>query len=147
MNKRKKLLVLTIIILSFLSLFKLNTSIAYAKTTSDETLYSNSTFNIQGDKLNLIINSISKDNKFLIIDTYLFNNSPTSINSIKDFILNLNDSNNSNVLDEIFPIIPITDTLKEHNGVKLILSIPLEHVNLKNKDFASINYKFTYNFT
>lgn len=146
MNKRKKLLILTIMILSFLSLFKLNTSIAYAKATSDETLYSNSTFNIQGDKLNLIINSISKDNKFLIIDTYLFNNSPTPINSIKDFTLNLNDSNNSNVLDEVFPLIPITNTLNEHNGVKLILSIPLEHTNLKNKDFASINYKFTYNF-
>lgn len=147
MNKKKKILIfVAILIISILSFSKMHT--VYAITNaSEEILYSNSTFNIQGDKLNLIINNISKDNKFLIIDTYLFNNSPTPIKSIKDFILILNDSNHSLILDEVFPIIPITNTLKEHNGVKLILSVPLEHTTLNDKDFANINYKFTYNYS
>lgn len=111
--------------------------------------YENSSFSIQEDNINLIINTISTNRKNILVDSYFLNNSKNKIKTITNFNLTIKDESNNIILDAIFPEIPLEDGLTELQGKKVILSLPKDKkVPIANlKDISNIYYEFTYNYT
>ncbi|MGL5821200.1 MAG: hypothetical protein ACRCYE_06140 [Sarcina sp.] len=116
--------------------------------SSHKTLYTTQDFNIYGEHLNLIINSISKNPDNLFIDIYLLNNDNINFTNIKDFHLKILDGKEQIVVDDVFLELQLTKPLKPHAGARVILTVPLENKKLDfdKLDFSNITYNFSYNY-
>lgn len=120
---------------------------ANANELSVKNLYNTSNFNLNGEHLNLIINSIDKNTDVLVINCYMINSSSKDINDLKNFKLEIIESNGITILDDTFPIIDLPHELKPNDGVRVILysnldgSIDFDQINTEN-----INYSYTYDY-
>lgn len=144
---------LKLLLASFIfSLIILSSNIRFANAAmlcSHKTLYTTQDFNIYGEHLNLIINSISKNSDNLFIDIYLLNNDTINFTHIKDFHLKIVDSKEQIVVDDVFLELELDKPLKPHAGARIILTVPLDSkkLNFDKLDFTNITYNFSYNYT
>ncbi|MGL5066792.1 MAG: hypothetical protein ACRC6T_03040 [Sarcina sp.] len=144
MKKFSNLLVAFLIAIAlFLSL---QTTNVHAAETSHKVLYTTNNFNIHGEHVNFIINSISSSSDNLIVDGYILNLDRINLKEIKDFHLKITDAKDSSVLDEVFLDLQLEENLGTQSGKRIILTSPLAGKKIDNKDFSKINYNFSYNY-
>ncbi|MGL4453342.1 MAG: hypothetical protein ACRCTZ_19440 [Sarcina sp.] len=136
-----------VFLLAFAIFLALGTKNVYASESSHKVLYTTNTFNIHGEHMNFIINSISSSTDNLIIDGYLLNLDTVSINEITDFHLKITDAKDEKIIDDVFLKLQLEGVLAGQSGQRLILSSPLKDKKIEKKDFSNINYNFSYNYT
>ncbi|WP_297517431.1 hypothetical protein [uncultured Clostridium sp.] len=143
----KKLNNLFIALLVAIAIFlSLNITNVHATQTSHQVLYTTNNFNIHGEHMNFIINSISSSTDNLIIDGYLLNLDKINLKEIKDFHLKITDAKNAKIIDEVFLDLQLETPLSGQSGVRIVLTSPLKGKKLDKKDFSKINYNFSYNY-
>lgn len=144
MKKLNNLLIAFLI--AFILFLSLGIKSVNAAETSHKVLYTTEYFNIHGDHMNFIINSISSSTDNLIVDGYLLNLDKTNIKEVKDFHLKISDAKGSKVLDEVFLDLQLEETLSGQMGKRVILTSPLKDKKMDKKDFSKIDYNFSYNY-
>lgn len=123
--------------------------ISFSEKFFTKNFYENSSFSIQENNINLIINNINTNRKNILIDSYFLNNSKNTLETITNFNLTIKDESGNIILDAIFPEIPLENNLNPLEGKKIILTLPKDKtISLdKLKDVSNIYYEFTYNYS
>ncbi|WP_297436362.1 hypothetical protein [uncultured Clostridium sp.] len=120
---------------------------AHAMENTIKNVYTTSNFNLNGEHLNFVINSIDKNSDVLILDTYLINSHKDTIKEIKNFKIKATDTNGITVLDDTFPVIELQKDLESKDGVRVILYSNLDGtVNFDKLDTSDLNYSFSYDY-
>ncbi|MGL4655974.1 MAG: hypothetical protein ACRCWM_08825 [Sarcina sp.] len=133
-------------LIAFVFFLALGTKNVNAAESSHKVLYTTNYFNIHGEHMNFIINSISSSTDNLIIDGYLLNLDKININEIKDFHLKISDAKGTKILDEVFLDLQLEEPLSGQMGKRVLLTSPLKDKKIDKKDFSKINYNFSYNY-
>ena len=145
-TKSRKLIILFCTILMLVASFNVN---VYAKGKDRmhcKKYYDSSSFNLNKNQLNVIVNKIYEKNNTLYIDMYLCNETSVNFNDISDFNISFKDSKGNVFAQKAFKNLGVKGGLMPSQGKRLILEFGKDEYDIKGADLSKLSWNFTYNY-
>lgn len=144
--KSKKSIILFCAILMLIANFNVS---VYAKEKDKmhcKKYYDSSSFNLNKNQLNLIVNKIYEKNNTLHMDIYLCNETSVNFNAISDFNVSFKDSKGNVFAQKVFKNLEIKDGLMPSQGKRLMLEFGKGEYDIKDADLSKLSWNFTYSY-